>query len=146
MIETKDEPCTIALQFRIRDNKLHCTGIMRSNDIWYGFPYDIAFFTELQMMMADELGVEYGSYTHFVTSLHVYNKDLDKIIKIISNPISVPIRFDRESFRKNYKFVAKSAENIMNSNYNIDIKKFTEDMARYDFKYEKGEPFKWKDN
>ena len=37
---TKDEPCTMSLHFMIRKNKLDCTAIMRSNDVWFGFPYD----------------------------------------------------------------------------------------------------------
>ena len=52
VIETKDEICTIALQFIIRDNKLHCTAMMRSNDVYTGMPYDIAFFISLQKIIA----------------------------------------------------------------------------------------------
>ena len=83
VIETKDEICTIALQFYIRDNKLYCTGIMRSNDIWYGLPYDVAFFTELQKLIAHRLGIEYGTYTHFVTSIHVYDRNYNDLISVI---------------------------------------------------------------
>lgn len=79
VIETKDEPCTIAVQFLLRDNKLCCTAMMRSNDIWFGFPYDVVFFTELQKYIAMRLNVACGEYTHFATSLHVYNKDIAKI-------------------------------------------------------------------
>ena len=85
VIETKDEPCTICLQFLIRDGKLNCTGIMRSNDIWFGLPYDITFFTEVQRHVASELGVEVGTYTHFATSLHVYDKDVEKLKDVIVN-------------------------------------------------------------
>lgn len=100
VIETKDEPCTIALQFLIREGKLHCTCMMRSNDIYFGFPYDVAFFTELQKYIADALKVEYGTYTHFATSLHVYEKDMDKIREIVKNPVSKYINFDRHKFHQ----------------------------------------------
>ena len=79
VIETKDEPCTIALQFMIRNNKLYCTSIMRSNDVWRGFPYDIAFFASLQKYIAHRLNLRCGPLTHFVVSLHVYQNDLDKL-------------------------------------------------------------------
>lgn len=85
VIETKDEICTIALQMYIRDNKLHCTGIMRSNDIWYGTPYDVAFFTELQKFIAHRVGVKVGTYTHFVVSIHVYDRNYEDI-KNLSEP------------------------------------------------------------
>ena len=100
---TKDEPCTMSLHFLIRQGKLHCTAIMRSNDIWFGLPYDIAFFTELQKYIADKLGVGYGMYTHHAVSMHVYDHDIEKLKKIIADPISKPIEFDREKFYRNKK-------------------------------------------
>lgn len=84
VIETKDEICTIALQLYIRDGRLNCTGIMRSNDIWLGTPYDVAFFTELQKYIAHRLGVEYGTYTHFVVSIHAYDRNFDDIRNVLN--------------------------------------------------------------
>lgn len=83
---THDDPCTIALEFAIRDGKLDCTCVMRSNDIWLGTPYDVVFFTALQKYIADRLGVAYGIYTHFAISLHVYDRHLDDIKKIWYTP------------------------------------------------------------
>lgn len=94
VIETKDEPCTIALQFMIRKGNLDCTAIMRSNDIWIGTPYDIAFFTELQKYIAQRLGVGYGYYTHFATSLHLYNRDYDKVLNVLDRAESHPMSID----------------------------------------------------
>ena len=103
VIETKDEPCTIALQFLNRDGKLHCTAIMRSNDIWFGTPYDWAFFIELQKVIADRLGLGYGTYTHFATSFHMYERNLAEISAIAEadiNNIKTEIVFDRERFHR----------------------------------------------
>lgn len=100
VIETKDEPCTIALQFLIRDEKLHCTAIMRSNDIYLGFPYDVAFFTELQKYIADRLMIDYGNYTHIAISLHLYDRDLWKIDDILDGPVSKEIIVDRNKFHE----------------------------------------------
>ena len=72
---TKDLPCTVCLQYFIRDNKLHATTYMRSNDIWLGFPYDVFSFTCLQILMAFKLGYEIGEYTHIAGSLHLYSRD-----------------------------------------------------------------------
>lgn len=79
VITTKDEPCTIGIQFLIRDGLLNMTAMMRSNDIWFGFPYDAIYFTTIQKYIARELGIPTGEYTHFVTSLHMYHKDKEKI-------------------------------------------------------------------
>lgn len=72
---TKDTPCTVYLQFFLRDNKLSLSVHMRSNDIWMGVPYDMFSFCFLQVKMAMELGVEVGSYTHYAGSLHMYQRD-----------------------------------------------------------------------
>ena len=72
---TKDVPCTIALQYFIRDGKLHTTTYMRSNDIWTGFPYDVFSFTAFQIMLAFKLNVGIGEYTHIAGSLHLYERD-----------------------------------------------------------------------
>lgn len=74
-VHPKDTPCTICLQFLIRDNKLHLTTYMRSNDIWTGFPYDVFIFTNYQILMAMELGVDIGEYTHIAGSLHLYERN-----------------------------------------------------------------------
>lgn len=85
VIDTKDEMCTIALQFLLRDGKLNMTGIMRSNDLWTGTPYDLFYFTAIQQKVAKMLDVEVGTYTHFVTSLHIYDRDIDKVKKSLDN-------------------------------------------------------------
>lgn len=72
---TKDTPCTLSLQFLYREDALHMTTIMRSNDIWTGFPYDVFAFTAMQTKMAFELGMPIGNYTHFAGSLHLYERD-----------------------------------------------------------------------
>jgi thymidylate synthase len=76
---TKDLPCTICIQYLIRDNKLHSTVYMRSNDIWLGFPYDVFNFTSLQVLMAMELGVPVGEYTHIAGSLHLYERNVKNV-------------------------------------------------------------------
>lgn len=74
---TKDVPCTVSLQYLIRDGKLHATTYMRSNDLWTGFPYDVFSFTCLQIMIAFALGVDIGTYTHIAASLHLYERDFE---------------------------------------------------------------------
>lgn len=80
---TKDVPCTVYLQFFIRDGKLNMSTHMRSNDIWMGVPYDMFSFCFLQMLLAMELGVEVGQYTHYAGSLHIYSRDYEAAKKNI---------------------------------------------------------------
>lgn len=72
---TKDEVCTLTLQFLIRNGKLNMIVNMRSNDVVYGFTYDVFCFTAMQELMAEELGVKLGCYYHNAASLHIYLND-----------------------------------------------------------------------
>lgn len=72
---TKDEVCTLSLQFLIREDRLDMVVNMRSNDIVWGFTYDVFNFTTFQELMANELQVEVGTYYHNAASMHIYEKD-----------------------------------------------------------------------
>lgn len=74
---TNDVPCTVYLQFLIRDGKLNMSTHMRSNDIWMGAPYDMFSFCFLHMLMAMEMGVDIGEYHHYAGSLHLYKRDYE---------------------------------------------------------------------
>lgn len=83
--QTKDVPCTIALQFLIREGKLDCFAYMRSNDIIWGTPYDVFVFTTAQMVIANTLKIPVGRYYHTATSLHVYENMYDVCDSIVKN-------------------------------------------------------------
>ena len=78
----KDRCCTLCLCFNIRDGKLNCRTIMRSQDLWLGLPYDVFCFTRLMQIMLynynssceDGKEVQLGTYTHQVLNLHLYEK------------------------------------------------------------------------
>ncbi|MBK8522471.1 MAG: thymidylate synthase [Chitinophagaceae bacterium] len=73
--EHPEIPCTCTLQFLIRDNRLNMFTTMRSNDAFLGLPHDIFTFTMLQEIIARQLNVDLGIYTHAVGSLHLYEGD-----------------------------------------------------------------------
>ena len=62
------------MQFLVREGKLDATVYMRSNDIIWGFPYDVFLFSFLQELLAASMGLQLGSYAHFAASLHVYER------------------------------------------------------------------------
>lgn len=75
----KDMPCTVSLHFMIRNGKLNLHVTMRSNDVWWGLAYDVFQFTQLQMTVARCLGIGWGRYFHHANSLHIYERDWDKV-------------------------------------------------------------------
>ena len=71
-----DTPCTYAVQFTILNNKLNMCVTMRSNDLWYGFCNDQYCFSNLQLLVAQRLEIQIGTYYHFAHNLHLYNKQI----------------------------------------------------------------------
>lgn len=77
--QAKDVPCTTMLQFFIRNDKLILHVTMRSNDVWWGTPHDWGQLSQLQLAMANVLGIEAGDYYHHAVSFHLYDRDIEKI-------------------------------------------------------------------
>jgi thymidylate synthase len=87
---SKDVPCTLSLQFFIRDEKLHLHTTMRSNDAFWGLTYDLFSFTLLQEFMLLELqeheGFEQltlGRYSHTAGSLHIYERHFEMASDVV---------------------------------------------------------------
>lgn len=86
----KDFVCTCFGMFLIRENKLHFTVTMRSNDLIKGTTFDIPFFTLLHQNMYVLLREKYndlklGEYTHNVVSLHLYEQDFELAQKMLDS-------------------------------------------------------------
>lgn len=81
-----DQICTLGIVFNIRDNKLNMTVMMRSNDIFKGSTVDWVCFTWFWEMIAGELDIPTGTYTHFANSMHIYETDYSKMINILKKP------------------------------------------------------------
>lgn len=76
--KTKDVPCTVAMQYLLREGRLHAIVTMRSSDAWLGLPYDIFNFAQLQSAIAGELGVPVGFLQLNLGSLHLYSRNVQQ--------------------------------------------------------------------
>lgn len=74
-----DPACLQHIQYFIRDGKLHCKVLFRSNDACKATYMNAFGLIMLQKRVADELGVEVGTYTHRASSFHCYEKDFDML-------------------------------------------------------------------
>lgn len=74
-----DIPCNICSMLKVREGRLEWSQIMRSNDVILGLPYNIVQFTGLQEILAGWLELEVGTYNHYSDSLHLYQRDVEKI-------------------------------------------------------------------
>jgi len=97
----KDVPCTIALHFMIRNNKLNLHVYMRSNDIFWGTMYDVVMFTILQEVVANHLGIDVGIYYHTSSSLHVYQRHFGMLEEIHElEPVAFDVPYDISFMRE----------------------------------------------
>ena len=85
-----EAPCTTALQFIRRRERLHMVAVMRSNDAYLGFPHDVFCFTMIQELVARSLGIQVGEYHHFATSLHLYEQDVEKVSRYLDEGFQNP--------------------------------------------------------
>lgn len=56
--QTKDVPCTIAMFFNLRNNRLNAHVYMRSSDVWLGVPYDVFNFSMVAMLVLCRLNAK----------------------------------------------------------------------------------------
>jgi len=93
-----DVPCTLSLQFFLRDDKVHMIASMRSSDLIFGLTYDVPAFTIFQELLAVQLSKELGrtiglgSYTHQSASLHVYERHFEMLDKIADSKLDPNIK------------------------------------------------------
>lgn len=77
--QTVDLPCTLSMQFMLSQLAtptalldMHVS--MRSNDVNWGLPHDVAAFCGVQAVVATFAGMDVGSYHHTVGSMHMYER------------------------------------------------------------------------
>lgn len=85
---TKDLPCTVALQWLIREEQLHCVATMRSSDAWLGWPYDVFNFSTVSLAIWLELGRHFapqglGNLYLTAGSQHLYERDANGALQCL---------------------------------------------------------------
>lgn len=101
--KSKDIPCTVSVQFLIRNGKLYCIDTMRSSDAWLGWVYDVFNFSCLSMWIILALrkvgiNVELGDLILTAGSQHLYSNNFEKAESIISKFAARHTMDDIESF------------------------------------------------
>ena len=80
----KDHPCTMSLQFLIRNEHLHLIWNMRSSDLVFGFCNDMfcaGMILQLMLNELDEMDLRLGDITFNLGSLHIYERHFKMIFK-----------------------------------------------------------------
>jgi len=82
-------PCTLNLQYLVREQKVQSVTYMRSQNAFRLLPYDVFLFTMLQeyinavLTTAHNTGL--GKYNHYSGSFHIYMDELSEIEKVLED-------------------------------------------------------------
>jgi len=82
-IRRKEIPGLSMMNFHIRDGKLHATMVIRSNDMFYGWPGNIAQAYYITEYLSKELNYPIGTLTTVSVSAHIFGNQFQDIYKVI---------------------------------------------------------------
>ncbi len=78
-LDSKNVPSLLFLYFKIKDNMLHLTCYIRSNDFFIGWPGNIYQIVVLQKYVADRINIPTGSLTTVSSSAHIFHEHFSMI-------------------------------------------------------------------
>jgi thymidylate synthase len=73
--KSKLPPCHYSYAFNVNDGKLNCHLTQRSGDIALGIPFNLAAYSLLTQIIAQETNLELGYFAHTVVDAHIYVAD-----------------------------------------------------------------------
>lgn len=86
-------PCHIFAQFfvNLSKNELSCQVYIRSNDLFLGFPFDIASYALLTHMIAQVVKMNVGELIITIGDAHIYNNHVDQVKEqLVRTPFKLP--------------------------------------------------------
>lgn len=69
---SKLPPCHYTYAFHVQGGKLNCHLTQRSGDVALGIPFNLAAYATLTQMLAQEVGLGLGSFSHTIVDAHIY--------------------------------------------------------------------------
>lgn len=109
-------PCPYTFVVNIIGGRLNLHLMVRSNDLYLGFPADVPGFALLQCILAQKLGVRVGTYSHSISNAHVYENQYDAVKELLkrkNNHKKVTLKLPPKSFERAEKKDPKLLEDIV---------------------------------
>ncbi|MFB7741898.1 thymidylate synthase [Streptomyces sp. NPDC056132] len=96
VLDNPDVACLAGLHFLARDGRLHMVCTMRANDLDCGLLSDVFSFTMIQEFAAVQLSLQLGTYTHFIGSAHVCDRNTERVERVLAEAAGrpSPVRFE----------------------------------------------------
>ena len=84
-------PCHAFSQFFVSNNKLSCQLYQRSCDMFLGVPFNIASYSLLIHILAEECKLGVGNFVHSLGDFHIYEEHFDQVkIQLTREPKQLP--------------------------------------------------------
>ena len=84
-------PCHAFSQFFVSNNKLSCQLYQRSCDMFLGVPFNIASYSLLIHILAEECKLGVGDFIHSLGDFHIYEEHFDQVkIQLTREPKQLP--------------------------------------------------------
>ena len=84
-------PCHAFSQFFVSNNKLSCQLYQRSCDMFLGVPFNIASYSLLIHIIAEECKLGVGEFVHSLGDFHIYEEHFDQVkIQLTREPKQLP--------------------------------------------------------
>lgn len=89
--EMRLPPCHIMYIFNVANGKLNCHLTQRSGDIALGIPFNLACYSALTLTIANEVGLEPGTFAHTIVDAHIYENHVEGLKEQLKRePKSLP--------------------------------------------------------
>jgi len=69
---SKLPPCHYSFVFNVQNGKLNCHLTQRSGDIALGIPFNLAAYSLLTQVIAQQVGLGLGEFAHTIVDAHIY--------------------------------------------------------------------------
>lgn len=84
-------PCHLLFQFYVANNRLSCQLYQRSADAFLGVPFNIASYSLLTFMVAQQCDLEVGEFVWTGGDCHVYSNHLEQVtLQLSRQPLPLP--------------------------------------------------------